>query len=632
MFRNILRRRAVALGVLILLATSGRSAHASITPDAAKVVDRFLAAAGGADVVRSLKTQHVIAKIETFGLTGTVEQWVRTPDQRAQKVELGPIRLREGDDGKTAWRTDPTGKLVLLDGKDLENTRADSWYENELWLLPDQGGGAVALVKDSTASANQVVLELTPPAGRARRLVFDTKTGLPVRSITKRDQQTVTTTLSDYRDVRLSGGARKMAYAQKTAIEGLPQNDVTTQVQTMELNVDTPDSLFRAPTAKAPEVVRYLKTPGTARLPFEYASRHLWLRASVNGQPPADFIFDTGASITVIDSAYAAKIGLERQGNLQSQGASAAGSASLGVLKTLKVEGEDGDGVEMKDQRIGILSVNPFLAPFFWRDCAGIIGYDFISRFVNEIDYDGKTLTLRDPATFQYSGGGTAIPMTLSGTIPVVPMKIDGKYEGQFRLDVGSSSTVDLHTPFVKQNDLKAQAGKSVEATGGGFGGTFTSTVVRMKKLEVGPYSWSEPIISLSNATAGALASEDYAGNVGNHLLERFKVTLDYEKKIVYLEPGKRYASRDQFSRSGAQLARFGDTVKVAQVLEHSPADRAGLREGDVVTSIEGRAVTAWTQEELRALEEKPETKELRVELLRDGKKKKLTVKLEDLL
>jgi hypothetical protein len=285
----------------------------------------------------------------------------------------------------------------------------------------------------------------------------------------------------------------------------------------------------------------------------------------------------------------------------------------------------------MKDQRIGILSLNPFLAPFFWRECAGVIGYDFISRFVSEIDYDNHVLTLHDPAKFQYAGAGKAIPMTIASTIPVVPMKIDG-HEGEFRLDVGSSSTVDLHGPFVAKNQLHDPNKKSVEAMGGGFGGTFTSTIVRMKKLEIGPYSWEDPIVSLSGATTGALASEDFAGNVGNHILERFKVTLDYDKKILYLEPGKRYGSRDQISRSGAQLARFGDTVKVVQVLDHSPAEKAGLLEGDVVTVVEGRSIAEWTPEKIRAIEENPDTKQMKVEVMRDGKKKKATMKLEEVL
>src|SRR4029077_15822639 len=139
---------------------------------------------------------------------------------------------------------------------------------------------------------------------------------------------------------------------------------------------------------------------GHARLPFEYLGRHVWLRASVNGGPPADFVYDTGASITVIDSAYAAKIGLKSEGQLQGEGAGSAGTGAFSTLQSLRVSGADGDGVEMKDMKIAVLSVNSTLAPFFWRDCAGIIGFDLINRFVNEIDYDGNTLTLYDPKAF----------------------------------------------------------------------------------------------------------------------------------------------------------------------------------------------------------------------------------------
>src|SRR5262249_41581266 len=170
-----------------------------------------------------------------------------------------------------------------------------------------------------------------------------------------------------------------------------------------------------------------------------------------------------------------------------------------------------------------------FLAPFFWRDCAGVLGYDFITRFVDEIDYDHETLVLHDPAGWTYSGSGAVLPFTLAGTVPVVHMKLDDAYEGEFRVDVGSSSTGDLHSPFVREHRLNEHGGPSIEVTGGGFGGTFQSRLTRMKKLSIGPYSWEHPIVSLSSAATGALASEDYAGNIGNQILQRFKCTLDYE-------------------------------------------------------------------------------------------------------
>jgi len=628
---HTLSRVSALVAMLVMMSTS--LARAEITPDAKRVVERYLEAIGGADAVRAIHSLHMKATVEAFGLTGSTEVWARNPDLRATRTEIGPFKLLNGFDGASGWRTDPTGKISVLDGKDLEDTKTESYFENDRWLAADQGGGKVALVAEPDAGREYSVVEVVPPSGRARRFWINAKTGLVDKATSQRDQMRLVSTFSDYRLAPAPKGAkpRLIAYTQGTQIIGMPANDLKVTITQYEPNATIDDAIFQPPAQT--EIVTYLKTPGVARLPFDYRNRHVWVRASVNGQPAEDFIYDTGASVTVIDSAYAAKLGLERQGALQSQGAGSAGSASLSKLKSLRVEGPDGDGVELKDQSIAVLSVNPFLAPFFWRDCAGIIGYDFIARFVNEVDYDHERLVLRDPKTFKYEGKGTAIPMRLAGTVPVVTMKIDDQYEGEFRLDVGSSSAVDLHTPFVTKHDLRAKAKPAIEVMGGGFGGTFVSTLTRMKKMAVGPYSWTDPMVTLSSTTEGALASEDYAGNVGNQILERFICTFDYDHKTLYLEPGAKYATRDKFSRSGVQLAKFGDTVKAMQVLKGSAAEKAGIRVEDVVLTVNGKPVASWDPEGLRdVMEGRAAGDKVTIEYERDGIRKKTTMRLAEIL
>ena len=223
--------------------------------------------------------------------------------------------------------------------------------------------------------------------------------------------------------------------------------------------------------------------------------------------------------------------------------------------------------------------------------------------------------------------------MTLAGHAPVVTVRVDGQYEGPARVDVGSGSTLDLHTPFVKQHDLIARSPRAITVTSGGFGGTFQSKLARMQSLEIGPHRVERPLIGLSTITTGALASEDYAGNLGNRLLDRFKVTLDYERRKIYLEPGAKFAAPEPFSRLGAQFAKFGDEVRAAQVLPKSPAAAAGLTEGDRITAIDGVPVAQLDPTQLEAKLEhgKPGTKvELRV--LRAGKEKRLKATLRDIL
>ena len=622
--------RLTMLAVALAVNVHSDPARASITPEARTVVDKFITATGGRAAFDSIRTIHVRGTLSAFGLTGRIEVWLEAPNHRSTEVALGPLTLRDGCDGTHAWRTDPSGKAIVLDGKDLDEALGSTWFDNDRWLTADQGGGNVTLAgveRDSTG--NWTVLEVAPPAGRVRRIYLDSKTWLIGRIVSKNDQMTITATQSDYRTV----AGRKVAFRTLQQVAGMAANDAAITTDSMWVNVPVATSHFALPGPAQGSGVQWLKNPGVAHLPFTYSAKHVWLRASVNGRPPADFIYDTGASLSVLDSAYAASIGVASEGRIQGQGAGSTGSGAFASLSSLRVQGEDGDGIEIKDSKVAVLNLNDVLEPFFWRATAGIVGFDFIVRFVNEVDFDHHTLTFYDPAKFAYQGKGTAIPMTLAGHVPAVKFTLDGKYGGDFRIDVGSGSTVDLHGPFVKKNGIERLIGTPIEVMGGGFGGTFTSKLGRAKSLAVGPYSWERPLVSISGVESGALSSEDYAGNVGNQILERFKCTVDYERRQLYLEPGAQYQKTDSFSRSGLQLAKYEDEVHAARVTPGSPAAKAGIESGDVIVTIAGKPATGYTVDEADGLlDTGPAGSKVKLELMRGGKKKSVTVTLKDML
>jgi len=128
----LLRRFARRVALLAAALSVAVSARAEITPEAKAVVDRFIEATGGRAAFDELQTTRVKGKISAFGLQGTSIIYTRRPDRRASVTELGPIKIRDGFDGTTAWRTDPgTGKVVTLDGKDLEDAKSSAWFDND---------------------------------------------------------------------------------------------------------------------------------------------------------------------------------------------------------------------------------------------------------------------------------------------------------------------------------------------------------------------------------------------------------------------------------------------------------------------------------------------------------------------
>jgi hypothetical protein len=603
--------------------------HATITSSAQAVVDRFVQASGGRSAWEQTRTLHEKGTLSAFGLKGSVESWRQAPNRSATTVAIGPLTIRSWSSAGSSWRTDPGGKVLKLDGKDLDEANASDWFENQRWLEPDQGGGDITTAADVTDSLGTfTVLVIKPPVGQERQLEFDRKTGLLTRALLKHDQLHLIITVSDYQPAN----GWMVPFRNLQEVRESPANNSVTQLEQADVPPSLPEETFVPPAASG-AAVTWLKTPGTARLGFDYHARHVWLRASVNGGPPADFVYDTGASITVIDSDYAAKIGLKSAGAMRAQGGASSGNASFSTLDRLRIEASDGDGVELHDVKAVVVSVNPALAPFFWRDCAGIVGFDVIGQFVNRVDFDARQLVFYDPHTFAYAGNGTALPMTLAGNTPVVKISVDGQYEGSARVDVGSGSMLDLHTPFVKQHALVAKSTKNVAEMGSGIGGTFESRIARMRSIEIGPYKVEDPLVGLSTVDRGALASQDYAGNIGNGLLERFTLTLDYEHRQIWLEPGARYAERPRFSQLGADLLKYGDAVKAAQVLPGSPAARAGLKDGDVVTAVDGQPTGKLDADQLdRLFEDGPPGSTVSITVSRNGKQKTLSMKLEEIL
>ena len=636
-----MRRLVPALLIAVTaLSLAHAPASATITPDAAKVVRRYLEATGGAAAFAAESTSYTHAKLQAFGFEGSFASWSARPSRRYSRTELGPFKLSEGVNGTTAWRTDPTTGVVRpLADHDLDQALASAWFEGERWAESGEGGGSVALGgHESDSLGTYTVLEVKPPdlsgAGRTvypRQLWFDDKTGLLAVMRSKDDQREVFTRLSDWRMV----AGRKRAIVNESGVVSMPANRVKAVADTLLANVSVQGLPFSPPQAasSSPAPITWLSQAGTAKLPFDYRARHVWLKASVNGGPPEDFLFDTGASVTVIDSGWAATHGLKTEGRMQAAGAGAAGGASVATLGSLRVASPGKDGVELKDVKVAVLDVNPQFEPMFWRSMAGVIGYDIISRFVVTLDYDDSLLVLHDPATWTYSGTEKPLPMVMNGTVPAVKGKFDGTDEGLFRLDVGSSSTVDVHAPFAKKTGIVNRMGKTTRFDGVGFGGSFSSEVGRLRSMSLGPYEWDDPVVVVSHATEGAFASEEFAGNIGNRILERFRVTFDYERRLVYLEPGKHYADRDHLTRAGVLLTKRSDKVGVESVLANSPAEHAGLRAGDQVLAVDGRDIAQWDLPQITDLLDEGEPgRKVTVRVLRGDQEKQLKIKLSEVV
>ncbi|HEY6865926.1 MAG TPA: aspartyl protease family protein [Candidatus Eisenbacteria bacterium] len=590
--------RTAALVAIALLVAGASAARAEIQDRARPVVERYLAATGGSAARVAETTLRFRGRIVAAGLTGRWEMWLAAPDHWARRMTLGSLRLREGFDGTTAWHTDLSGKEVtVLSGSEASEARAEGWFLNERWALEDQGGGRIRAGSTAFgASASYDVIDVVPPVGRSRRMFIDQKTGLITRVVEDVDQQTVEERPGAYR--KLGGRLRATVYAAPTLLPSdRPIERMT--VDSVWVNPTLDPALFSPPKV-AERPIAWRGGSGAVRAPFAYDARAVLVKVSINGAPPADFILDTGASMTAIDRDYAETLGLTPEGKASTQGIAASAEMQFARVGSIALAADSSASAGLRDFRVALLDLAKGSEAMLWRKPAGLLGADFLSRFVLELDYDSLTVTLTDPARFEYRGGGAGIPFELHAGVPVVQMTLNGGCSGRFLVDVGNSFQFVVHGSSVRSCQLFNRGPRrEVEVEGGGVGGGFEATLCRLDSLRIGPYSCAQPVAALTLHSQGGIGSKEFAGNIGNTVLERFRCTFDYPHRTLYLEPGQRFAEREHVSRVGAMFARVGDDVMAGTILHGSAAYDAGLRWYDKIVAIDDRPLDQWTREEL---------------------------------
>ena len=78
-----------------------------------------------------------------------------------------------------------------------------------------------------------------------------------------------------------------------------------------------------------------------------------------------------------------------------------------------------------------------------------------------------------------------------------------------------------------------------------------------------------------------------WGGLIGNDLLRRFNAIINYDKRDIHLLPNSHYNDPFDYSYTGLELYYVDGQVLIGDVAEKSPAEKAGLQEGDVVVSID---------------------------------------------
>ena len=350
--------------------------------------------------------------------------------------------------------------------------------------------------------------------------------------------------------------------------------------------------------------VRFSSGRSATGVPFDFVGNLILLKARVNNSAPLWFIFDTGASSTVLDANQAKALAFKERGRI-------AGTGTAGTAVASRVRGVSlgFQGVELTGRTLYTLPID-FISAALGLRVGGIIGNDIIREFVVEIDYASKTLNFYDPSSYRYDGSGQIFPLFVGdeGNVFVnARVEIEGRepLTGKFEVDTGSTGSLTLNTPFVKKHRLLSSITRSKQVKLGGVGGTAGAATARVRSIRLGRFELSDPVVRFSQATKGDYASASFDGLLGGQIFSRFKVIVDLQRRRVMLEPNDLLAASFEDDMSGMKLLGDGEdfsTYLIDEVEENSPAAEAGVQGGDILAEIDGRAAREFSLEEIRRM------------------------------
>jgi membrane-associated protease RseP (regulator of RpoE activity) len=177
--------------------------------------------------------------------------------------------------------------------------------------------------------------------------------------------------------------------------------------------------------------------------------------------------------------------------------------------------------------------------------------------------------------------------------IPYNQLKVtDAKITtANYYIDCGAGLSLLLTESFVKDSGILRSSRVPLPTQVDGVGGKSNMRITTVKQFKMGKYSFKNVPTFLYNDETDLLGYPGIVGLIGNDILRRFNWILDYKERHLHLTPNTNYHDKFDYSYTGLGIYLIEGFITVTDIVKGSPGEKAGLKEGDIIISIDNTVV-----------------------------------------
>lgn len=312
---------------------------------------------------------------------------------------------------------------------------------------------------------------------------------------------------------------------------------------------------------------------------FNFDTKLIVVKAIIKGKE-YEFIFDTGAAISILSKDAADALNLQEKGSINindSQGNRQ--RLGTGIIDTINL-----GGVLFKDIAVSIIDW-PENSAIKCIGKDGLIGNNLIRQCNWIIDYENENMIISD----DYLGNEeyVYVEMKYGKSRPRIDIKINDQNLTNILLDLGSGGGLDISKTLAKDLQLSPEKNQGIYTLDGSSQGLFGSKLDSVCTLKIDSLSFGNGDYSLYNASLDLESKK--GGKIGNEILGHGLLHLDYKNKKVGFkayEEETRLGDKKSFSFAPS----LGDSgIFISSLVLEGKADKLGLSYGDKIISLNGK-------------------------------------------